>query len=63
MELTLRELELLITPNNAQKKEKKTKNVSNNMLNILQKYVFEMQGNDTLPMKYQNKQKNCILSN
>lgn len=33
------------------------------MLDILQKYVFEMQGNDMLPMKYQNKQKNCILSN
>lgn len=49
-------------PNNAQKK-KKTKNVSNNMLDILQKYVFEMQGNYMLPMTYQQQLKKTILSN
>lgn len=31
------------------------------MLDILQKYVFEMQGNDMLPMKYQNKKKLYII--
>jgi hypothetical protein len=39
------------------KRRKKTKNVSNNMLDILQKYVFEMQGNDMLPMKYKKNKK------
>lgn len=61
MELTLRELELLIMPNNAQKKKKNKK--CQQMLDILQKYVFEMQGNYMLPMTYQQQLKKTILSN
>lgn len=34
-------------------KEEEEKNVSNNKLDILQNYVFEMQGNDMLPLTYQ----------
>jgi hypothetical protein len=53
MELTSRELELLNMPKIAQKKKNNKKNVSNNKLDILQNYVFEMQGNDMLPLTYQ----------